>query len=144
MSSRCRSRGAGGAFLQQVELHRELSDLALKGPDLGFIVSQHSCLGLLEVELAAVVLRSPQLDQVGREAVVPARLATTNRAESDFCRCTAAASNAGCDAGGDPWMTGTFSFSEGPPASVAVDQPLLGPALGLGVHSKATKRIGIL
>jgi len=61
-------------FFDQVQLHRELADLALKRSDLGFAFRNDRCFGLFGAELAPVVLRQPQLNQIGRQGVLVDRV----------------------------------------------------------------------
>ena len=57
-------------FFEELELHRELTDLAFERRDLGLVFRGGPSLDFLAVQLTAVVLREPQLDQIRREAVL--------------------------------------------------------------------------
>lgn len=65
-------------FFDQIELHRELPDPALQGCDFRFVVGRNSCRGLFIDELAAVELRQPHLDEVGRQGVLPLGITPTH------------------------------------------------------------------
>ncbi|OHV78807.1 hypothetical protein LCM4573_25970 [Rhizobium sp. LCM 4573] len=55
-------------FFNQVQFHRELADLALKRRDLRLILGNDARFRLFIVQFAAIELRQPQLDEVGRDA----------------------------------------------------------------------------
>jgi hypothetical protein len=61
-----------------------LRDLALERRDLGLVVGQHGCLDFLAVEFTAVVLRQPELNEIGRQAVLLLGAAPTQRATADL------------------------------------------------------------
>ena len=77
------TRRRRGAFFDEIELHRELTDFALEGRDLGLVVNHHRGLDFLARQLAVVELRQPELDEVGRQAVLLLRIATTELAGTD-------------------------------------------------------------
>ena len=56
-------------------MHDELTDLALEGGDLGFVLRDDRRLGLFGAELSPVLPCQPELNQVGRQGVLPRRIA---------------------------------------------------------------------
>jgi hypothetical protein len=56
-------------FFYQIQFHRQLANLALKGGNLRFILGHRTGCSLLGIELATIVLGKPQLDQIRRYLV---------------------------------------------------------------------------
>ena len=73
----------GLSLSKEIELHRELSDLALECRDLGLAVVDQRCFDVLACELTAIELRQPRLNQIGRQAVLCLRVVSTDRAASN-------------------------------------------------------------
>ncbi len=69
------TRRRRGVFFDKVELHGELADLAFEGRDLGLVFRDDRCLSLFGAQLSPVVLRQPELNQVGRQGVLLRRIA---------------------------------------------------------------------
>ena len=55
------TRCSCSVFFKEVDFHRQLPDLAFERSNLGFVIDQHGCFDIFAVQLAAVVLRKPQL-----------------------------------------------------------------------------------
>lgn len=72
------------SLFEEIELHGELTDLALERRDLGLVVVDQRCFDLFACELAAIELRQPQLNEIGRQAVLRLRVAPTDRAASNL------------------------------------------------------------
>ncbi|MDH4984833.1 hypothetical protein QEZ47_11780 [Aminobacter anthyllidis] len=70
-------------FFNQVQLHRELADLAFQCRNLRLVFSDDACLGLFIIKLAAIELCQPQLDEVRRDAVRALRITSSDDAVSD-------------------------------------------------------------
>jgi len=70
-------------FFDQVQLHRELGNLALKRSDLGFVLRDDRSFCLFDVELTPAVLRQPQLNQIGRQGVLPGRITAPDGVAAD-------------------------------------------------------------
>ena len=71
-------------FFNQVQLHGELADLAFERSNVGLVLRDDAGLRLLIVQLAAIELRQPQLDEVSRNAIGALRIAPSNHAVSDI------------------------------------------------------------
>ncbi len=76
--------GWRGVFFNQVQLHSELADLTFERRNVGLVLRNDAGLGLFIIQLAAIELREPQLDEVGRNTVGALRVAPSDNAVSDI------------------------------------------------------------
>lgn len=67
-----------------VQLHRELANLAFQRRDLRLIFGDDARLGFLVTEFAAIELRQPQLNEVGRNAVSALRVTSSDNTVSNI------------------------------------------------------------
>ncbi|WP_234188324.1 hypothetical protein [Shinella sp. NM-101] len=72
------------SFFNQVQLHRELADLAFERRNVGLVLGDDAGLSLLIVQFAAIKLRQPQLDEVVRNAIRALCVAPPDNAVSDI------------------------------------------------------------
>jgi len=70
----------GGRGCPRFDIHGELADLALQRRDPGLVIRNDGCLRLLSAELTAIILGQPELKQIGRQIVVPGRIAAPDGA----------------------------------------------------------------
>ena len=71
------------AFFLPGRVHDELADLAFERRDLDCVLRDDRCLSLFGAELFPVVLRQPELNQIGRQAVLPSRVAAADGAAAN-------------------------------------------------------------
>lgn len=75
--------GIRGIFCK-IQLHLELSDLALKRSNASFVFGDDAGLGLFIRQLAPVGLRQPKLDAVDRDVMAALRIATPDDTGPDI------------------------------------------------------------
>jgi hypothetical protein len=73
-----------GVFFGKIQLHRELTHLALEGSDAGLILGDDAGFGLLVRQLTTVELGQPQLDAVGGDVMAALRIAPPDDARPDI------------------------------------------------------------